>query len=97
MLAEQHDNGWSQIWVTGWIDSGDTRYQRYRLGWSSTGWIAPAGGYSHSITLSAVASSVSGTVRPSAFAVLRLITNSNFVGCCTGKSAGLAPFRIWGT
>src|SRR5262249_17764738 len=35
---------------------------------------------SHSITSSARASSVSGTVRPRAFAVLRLITSSYFVG-----------------
>jgi len=49
----------------------------------------------HSITSSAMASSVGGTVRPSALAVLRLITNSNLVGCITGISAGLAPFRIW--
>jgi hypothetical protein len=34
----------------------------------------------HSITSSALASSVGGTVRPSAFAVLRLITSSNLVG-----------------
>src|SRR5262249_55547524 len=34
----------------------------------------------HSITSSAVASSEGGTVRPSAFAVLRLIANSNLVG-----------------
>jgi len=27
-----------------------------------------------------------GTVRPSAFAVLRLITSSNFVGCSTGRT-----------
>src|SRR5262245_44826498 len=32
-------------------------------------------------------------VRPSAFAVLRLMTNSNFVGCCTGRSPGLALIR----
>jgi hypothetical protein len=30
----------------------------------------------------------------SAFAVLRLITSSNFVGCSTGRSAGFAPLRI---
>jgi hypothetical protein len=30
-----------------------------------------------------------GRVRPSAFAVLRLITSSNLVGCMTGRSAGL--------
>src|SRR5262249_58492145 len=42
----------------------------------------------HSITSSARASSLSGTARPSAFAVLRLITSSNLVGCCTGRSVG---------
>ena len=31
---------------------------------------------------------------PSAFAVLRLITSSNLVGCCTGRSAGFSPLRI---
>ena len=40
---------------------------------------------SYSITSSARVSSAGGTVRPSALAVLRLITNSNFVGCITGK------------
>src|SRR5262249_31105329 len=34
----------------------------------------------HSITSSAATSRLSGTVRPSAFAVLRLMTNSYFVG-----------------
>jgi hypothetical protein len=38
---------------------------------------------SHSISSSAMASSVGGTVRPRAFAVLRLITNSNLVGRTT--------------
>ena len=33
-------------------------------------------------------------VRPSALAVLRLMTNSNVVGCKTGRSAGLAPLRF---
>src|SRR5262245_35611145 len=42
----------------------------------------------HSITSSARASKVAGTSRPSALAVLRLITNSNLVGACTGRSAG---------
>src|SRR5262249_50737094 len=51
----------------------------------------------HSITLSTSASSCGGISRPSAFAVLRLITSSNFVGCSTGKSAGLAPFNILST
>ena len=48
----------------------------------------------HSITSSARASSVGGTSRPSALAVLRLITSSNLVDCRTGRSAGLAPLRI---
>jgi hypothetical protein len=51
----------------------------------------------HSITSSARASSVSGTSRPSALAVLRLITSSNLVGACTGSSAGLAPLRMRST
>src|SRR5262245_66556085 len=37
---------------------------------------------------SARASTVAGISRPSAFAVLRLITSSYFVGACTGRSAG---------
>src|SRR5262249_46228042 len=44
----------------------------------------------HSTTSSAIASSLSGTVRPSAAAILRLITSSNLVGWITGISAGLA-------
>src|SRR5438270_13945874 len=45
----------------------------------------------YSITSSASASSVGGTLRPSVLAVLRLITKSNFVGCTIGKSAGFSP------
>ena len=33
-------------------------------------------------------------MRPSALAVLRLMTSSNLVGCSTGRSAGFAPLRI---
>jgi len=51
----------------------------------------------HSINSSARASSVGGTSRPRALAVVRLITNSNFVGCSTGRSAGFAPRRILST
>src|SRR5215216_5133810 len=68
------------------------------LGRTFTGWIAPACGWrTYSITSSAVLSRVDGTVRPRALAVLRLRTNSNFVGCITGISAGFAPLRIWPT
>src|SRR5262249_42518000 len=48
----------------------------------------------HSITSSARASSVSGTSRPSALAVLRLIISSNLVGCSIGRSPGSAPARM---
>jgi len=46
------------------------------------------------ITSSARPSTDCGIVSPSALAVFRLITSSNFVGWMTGISAGLAPFRI---
>jgi hypothetical protein len=42
----------------------------------------------YSITSSARASRVGGTVRPSACAVIRFTTRSNLVGCSTGISAG---------
>jgi hypothetical protein len=48
----------------------------------------------HSIISSARPSSVSGIVRLSALAAFRLMTNSTFVDCCTGKSAGFSPLRI---
>src|SRR5262249_53974237 len=56
--------------------------------------LAPLHLRDHSITSSARASSVAGTSRPSVFAVCRLMTNSNLVGCSTGGSPGLAPFRM---
>jgi hypothetical protein len=40
---------------------------------------------------------VGGRVKPSALAVLRLTINSNLWARSTGKSAGLAPFRILST
>ena len=45
----------------------------------------------HSITSSARASNIGGMVGLSAWAVLRLIANSNFVGACTGSSLGSNP------
>src|SRR5712664_2373140 len=51
----------------------------------------------HSITSSALASSVGGTVRPSAFAFLRLTTSWNFVGGSTGRSPGFVPLRTLST
>src|SRR6516164_2868520 len=49
----------------------------------------------HSMTSSARARIDWGIVRPSALAVLRLTTSSNLVACSTGRSAGLAPLRIF--
>ena len=51
----------------------------------------------YSITSSARASTDGGTVRPSALAVLRLMTSSYLVGACTGRSAGFSPLRIRST
>src|SRR5262249_22171788 len=48
----------------------------------------------HSITSLAMACNVKGTVSPSAFAVFRLMTNSNLVGACTGRSPAFSPLRM---
>jgi hypothetical protein len=48
----------------------------------------------YSITSSARASTVSGTVMLSALAVFRLTISWYRVGCSTGRSPGLAPFRM---
>src|SRR5207247_11200899 len=47
-----------------------------------------------SIIASARSTSSSGMRMPSAFAVLRLITSSSFVGCSNGRSPGFVPLRI---
>ena len=51
----------------------------------------------HSMTSSAVASSVGGIISPSAFAVLRFTAVSYLVGACTGRSIGLTPRRMRST
>jgi hypothetical protein len=51
----------------------------------------------HSITSSARTSSDDGTVRPSAFAVLRLRIVSYLVGACTGRLAGFSPRKMRST
>ena len=48
---------------------------------------------SYLITLSARASIDCGIVRPICFAVLRLITSSNFVGCSTGQIGRLGSLQ----
>ena len=57
----------------------------------------PRENYFTLMTLSALASTLGGIVRPICFAALRLMINSNFVGCSTGSSAGFAPLRILST
>jgi hypothetical protein len=64
--------------------------------------LPPAGSHqlawrTHSITSSALSRIDCGTVRPSALAVLRFTTNSNFVGSWTGSSVGFAPRRMRST
>src|SRR5262245_37882362 len=51
----------------------------------------------HLITLSALANTFGGIVRPICLAALRLMMNSNFFGCSTGRSAGFLPFSILST
>jgi hypothetical protein len=51
----------------------------------------------YSITSSARAMRVGGTVTPIADAVRRLMISSNSVASCTGRSLGLAPFSILST
>src|SRR2546425_5935970 len=63
----------------------------HRLDRASFGW------RTHSITSSARSRNDSGIVRPSALAVVRLMTRSNLVGCSAGMSAGFAPRRILST
>ena len=48
----------------------------------------------HSITSSARAITVGGISRPIAFAVFKLITNSNVTGCAIRRSSGLVPRKI---
>src|SRR5262245_54620746 len=50
--------------------------------------------HAYSITSSASDIRLSEILRPSVFAVLRLMTTSNLVGSWTGRSAGFAPLRI---
>jgi len=86
---ERHDNGEGARWI-------DLRARRKRPRSRATekrDELAP----DHSITSSARASKLSGTVRPSALVVLRLITSSYLVGACTGRSAGFSPFRMRST
>ena len=61
------------------------------LSWTYPGATAMNSRRLHWITSSAVANSVSGTVRPSALAVLRLMTNSNLVGAAPAGRPASRP------
>jgi hypothetical protein len=56
-----------------------------------------ANGQLHRSTSSAWKRMCRGIVSPRTWAVLRLMTSSNLVGCSTGRSAGLAPLRSLST
>src|SRR4029453_1944123 len=59
--------------------------------------LAETTAYCHLITLSALTSTLGGIVKPICLAAFRLMMNSNFFGCSTGRSAGFAPFNIFST
>src|SRR5262249_26255432 len=59
--------------------------------------LAPLHLRGHSMTSSAMATSLSGIWRPSALAVLRLTTSTYLFGFCTGRSAGFSPLRMRST
>jgi hypothetical protein len=61
---------------------------------ATSGLVCCSKGHRYSITSSARCWSCNDTSRPSAFAVLRLTTNSNLLGCMTGRLAGFSPLRI---
>jgi hypothetical protein len=56
--------------------------------------VPKAGIRCYSITSSALASRVDGTVSPSALAALRLTDKVNLSGACTGSSPGRTPRRV---
>src|SRR5262245_55482722 len=67
------------------------RLRRARPGDRRTGEQGDKVSSPHSMTPSARVSTAVGIVSPSAFAVVKLTTRSNFVGCSTGMSSGFAP------
>jgi hypothetical protein len=73
------------------------RFQTFATKSATSGLMQRSKRRCYSITSSARASSIGGTSRPSALAVLRLMTRSNLVGCSTGISPGFAPRRILST
>src|SRR5215471_16939648 len=78
------------LWVKSRHISAKWRRKRECLLWAKSK-------HHYSITSSAREMIAGGTDKPIAFAAFKLTTNSNFVGSCTGSSAGLAPFRMRST
>ena len=72
-----------------------SHFDRHHLSGSNRRGCCAAG--HHSTRWSARRRSDGGIVRSRARAVLRLMTNSSFVGCSIGRSAGFAPLRILST
>src|SRR5271154_2037890 len=87
----------SFIWRGG-TEIADHRHRRRRAGCERQGGCSGSNPDDppplHSIASSASASSLSGMVRPRTWAVLRLMTRSNLVGCSTGISLGFVPRSI---
>jgi hypothetical protein len=78
----------------------ESRHQvsaQYLQRWAITRPSASQQKIAYSITWLASDRKDSGIVRPIAFAVVRLTTSSNLVGCSIGMSAGLAPRNILST
>ncbi len=82
--------------TTLWVDSSSTDDSRLR-GALPIPDSCTAQQHSYSITSSALAIRVSGTVTPSVLAVFRFTMSSNFTARSMGKSAGGVPFKILST
>src|SRR5450755_2363960 len=79
--------------VRSYPNSGQTRARSVCPLSAKSGLMHRSKWHLYSITSSAMESTPAGMVRPSALAVVRLMTNSNLVDCSTGRSAGFAPLR----
>ena len=86
------------IWL-GTYEEGPGRLLRSRsdLRQKAALGVLPIQIWNYSITSSACARIEGGNVMPSAVAVSRLTIRSNRVGCSTGRSPSLSPFKILST
>src|SRR5262249_43468069 len=71
---------------------GSARSEMQELSAGEVGELLSITSFAHLVA--AGASNGSGKVRPSVFAVFALMTNSTFVTCWTGRSAGFSPLRM---